>query len=216
MTRNNPCQVILVPGADSLTFEEDREEAARRGIPVRELTLPPFSGHRIDDRQAHFDAAAEIVAQAIEDIRGSEPDTRIAAIGRNNGGGQLAWAAAQGLTLDAIVLVGAIPEISRYRRESTAPSAVNFRASLESESELTRIDGMTPLDIVSSSKHWVKTPCLSQFGRSDPYIDETATEAAETLAKQFRVEWLDDDHAMVSPTALAQRWDFIESIVISL
>jgi hypothetical protein len=215
MTRNNPCQVILVPGADSLTFEEDRSEAARRRIPVFELTLPPFSGHPIEDRLAHFDAVADIVAQAIHDIRASESNTRIAAIGRNNGGGQLAWAAARGLTLDAIVLVGAIPEISRYRRESAAPSAVKFRASLSSEIELTRIDEIRALDIVSSSKHWQKIPCLSQFGHSDPYIDETATEAAKALAKQFRVEWLDDDHAMVSHTALAQRWDFIKSMLIS-
>ena len=74
---------------------------------------------------------------------------------------------------------------------------------------------MRPLDIVASSEQWLKTPCLSQFGLSDPYIDETASEAAEALAKRFRVEWLDDDHAMVSPTALAQRWDFIESMVNS-
>jgi hypothetical protein len=215
MTRNNPCQVILVPGADSLTFEEDRSEAARRRIPVFELTLPPFSGHPIEDRLAHFDAVADIVAQSIDDIRASEPNTRIAAIGRNNGGGQLAWAAARRLTLDAIVLVGSIPEISRYRRESPAPSAVKFRASLSGENELTRIDEIRALDIVSSSKYWQKTPCLLQFGHSDPYIDETATEAAKALAKRFHVEWLDDDHAMVSHTALAQRWDFIKSMLIS-
>ena len=215
MTRNNPCQVILVPGADSLTFEEDRAEAKRRDIPVRELTLPPFSGHPIDDHQAHFDVVANIVAQTVDNLRAAEPNSRIAAIGRNNGGGQLAWAATRDLTLDAIVLVGAIPEISRYRRESSAPSAQNFRASLKSEGEYARIDSMRPLDIIASSEQWLKTPCLSQFGRRDPYIDETASEAAEILAKRFRVEWLDDDHAMVSPTALAQRWDFIESMVNS-
>ena len=215
MTRNNPCQVILIPGADSLTFEEDQAEAVRRDIPVRELTLPPFSGHPIDDRQAHFNAVADIVAQAVDDIRNAEPDARIAAIGRNNGGGQLAWAATRGLTLNAIVLVGAIPEISRYRRESSAPSARKFRASLKSEVAYPRIDGMRPLDIVASSEQWLKTPCLLQFGRSDPHIDETASEAAEALAKRFRVEWLDDDHAMVSPTALAQRWGFIELMVNS-
>ena len=214
MTRNNPCQIILIPGADSLTFEEDRSEATRRDISVRELTLPPFSGHPIDDRLAHFDAVAEIVAQAIDDIRSNKTETKIAAIGRNNGGGQLAWAAARGLHLDAIVLVGAIPEISRYRRESIAPSARSFRASLPSEGEFARIDDMKPLDIVASSENWLETPCLAQFGRQDPYIDETSTQATETLANRFCVEWLDDDHAMVSPTALSQRWDFIESKVM--
>ena len=214
MTRNNPCQVILVPGADSLTFEEDQAEAVRRDIPVRELTLPPFSGHPIDDQQVHFDAIAEIVAQAVDKIRSNRTETKIAAIGRNNGGGQLAWAAARGLHLDAIVLVGAIPEISLYRRESIAPSARSFRASLLSEGEFARIDSMRPLDIVTSSENWLETPCLAQFGRKDPYIDRTSTRAAETLANRFRVEWLDDNHAMVSPAALSQRWDFIESKVM--
>ena len=52
---------------------------------------------------------------------------------------------------------------------------------------------------------------LMQFGQNDPYIDETADDAAERLAKQYRIEWLNDDHAMVSPISLQQRWDYIEA-----
>ena len=64
MPASNPKQVILVPGADALTFKEDRAEAERRDIVVRETTLPPFSGHPIDDRKAHFDAVAVQIAAA--------------------------------------------------------------------------------------------------------------------------------------------------------
>jgi len=211
MPASNPKQVILVPGADALAFEEDRAEAERRDIVVRELTLPPFSGHPIDDRKAHFNAVAVQIAAAAQEMREQQPQGRLAAIGRNNGGGQLAWALATTVALDAVVLVGAIPEISLYRKESNSPSAVTFRDSLSSDAEYARIDEMQPLDIVNSSKQWAKTRCLLQFGLNDPYIDETATAAADTLASDHRVEWLDDDHAMVSPHSLEQRWSFIEA-----
>ena len=214
MLTSNPKQVILVPGADALTFEEDSAKAERRSIVVRELTLPPFSGHPIDDRKAHFDAVGSIIAGIAAELRDQRPEAPIAAIGRNNGGGQLAWALATTVALDAVVLVGAIPEISLYRKESDSPSAAKFRASLRSEAEHARIDEMKPLDIVSSSQLWPKTACLLQFGRSDPYIDGTATIAAETLATNHRVEWLDDDHAIVSPQSLEQRWVFIEAALM--
>ncbi len=209
MTGNNPRHAILIQGADSLGFAEDTAEALRRGFSVQEPTLPPFSGHPIDARWAHFDAVGDIVSRIIDKIRADAPAARIAAIGRNNGGGQLAWAAARGLAIDAMALVGAIPEISRYRRESNAPSAQKFRQSLAGEAEWARISEMRPLDIITISK-FIKCPCLLQFGRNDPFIDETATEAAEILGKRFPVEWLDDDHAMVSPDTLRQRWDFLE------
>ena len=64
---------------------------------------------------------------------------------------------------------------------------------------------MKPLDIINSSKQWGKTQCLLQFGLNDPFIDETAIAAADMLAADHRVEWLDDDYAMVSPQALEQR-----------
>ena len=72
-----------------------------------------------------------------------------------------------------------------------SPSAVTFRDSLSSDAEYARIDEMQPLDIVNSSKQWAKTRCLLQFGLNDPYIDETATAAADTLASDHRVEWLE-------------------------
>ena len=208
---NNPLHVILVPGADALTFEADIAEASRRGIATHALTLPPFRGHPIDARRAHFDAAADIVeAQAVA-LRKEGPDARIAAIGRNNGGGQLAWAAARGVALDALVFVGAIPEISRFRLESSFESAVSFRNSLSGPDELSRVvPVMRELDIVATAQRIDPARCLIQFGTRDPYIDETSTEAADRLARRFRVEWLDDEHAMESPAALKQRWDFLE------
>jgi len=211
MAGNKPRYAVLVPGADSLTFDEDCAEAARRGIEALELTLPPFSGHPIDDRTAHFDAVADLIVNAVETIREKAPGAGIAAIGRNNGGGQLAWALARWLEMDAVVLVGAIPEISLYRKQSRSASAVKFRDSLADASEFAKIDEMKPLDIVLSSKQWTVSKCLMQFGHNDPYIDETADDAAEHLAKRYRVEWLDDDHAMVSPASLKQRWDYIEA-----
>ncbi|MED5359657.1 MAG: hypothetical protein VYD85_14760 [Pseudomonadota bacterium] len=188
MAGNKPRYVVLVPGADSLTFEEDCTAAIERGFSVVELTLPPFAGHPIDDRLAHFDAIADRIVDAIENIRDKAPDARIAVIGRNNGGGQLAWALARGIRVGAAVLVGAIPEISLYRKQSQSASAVTFRNTLADEAEFAKIDDMKPLDIVASSKHWAISKCLMQFGQNDPYIDETADDAAERLAKQYRIE----------------------------
>ena len=88
---------------------------------------------------------------------------------------------------------------------------MTFPNTLADEAELAKIDDMKPLDIVASSKHWAISKCLMQFGQNDPYIDETADDAAERLAKQYRIEWLNDDHAMVSPISLQQRWDYIEA-----
>ena len=211
MAGNKPRYVVLVPGADSLTFEEDCAAAIERGFSLVELTLPPFAGHPIDDRMAHFDAVADLIVDAIENIRDKASDARIAVIGRNNGGGQLAWALARGIHVGAAVLVGAIPEISLYRKQSQSASAVTFRNALADETEFFKIDDMKPLDIIASSKQWAISKCLMQFGQNDPYIDETADNAAERLSKQYRIEWLDDDHAMVSPTSLQQRWDYIEA-----
>lgn len=210
MEGNNPCYVILVPGANSRTFSEDRIEAERRGIQTYELTLPSFTGHPIDDRIAHFNLTADIIDHAIKIIRSKEPFAQIGAIGRNNGGGQLAWALGRWNIIEAAVLVGAIPEISLYRKESNAPSAVKFRHSLSNSQEFERIDNLQLLDIVSSSKKWMNIKCLMQFGHNDPYIDETAISAINALAQQFQVEWLDDEHAMVSAKAINQRWNFLE------
>lgn len=210
MTGNNPRHAILVPGADSLSFTEDSAEAAHRSIHVHELALPAFTGHPIDDRQRHFDQVADITVAKIEHIRKADPAASIAAIGRNNGGGQLAWAMTRKLDLNALILVGAIPEISRYRREGSAKSALSFRKSLPNPGDIDRIGDMAAMDIVSTSQYFPEGRTLIQFGRNDPYIDETAIQPAETLAKRFRVEWSDDDHAMVSKPVLTQRWDFIE------
>ena len=109
MPASNPKRIILIPGADALTFEEDSTEAKPRDIVTRELTLHPFSGHPIDDRKVHFDAIAAQIGAAAQGIRAQQPQVRLAAIGRNNGGGQLAWALATTVAFDAIVLVGAIP-----------------------------------------------------------------------------------------------------------
>ncbi len=84
MAGNKPRYVVLVPGADSLTSEEDCSAATERGFSVAELTLPPYAGHPIDGRMAHFDAVADRIVDAIENIRDKAFDARIAVIGRNN------------------------------------------------------------------------------------------------------------------------------------
>ena len=73
---------------------------------------------------------------------------------------------------------------------------------------------MKPLEIINSSKQWGKTQCLLQFGLNDRFIDETAIAAADMLAGDHRVEWLDDANVMVSPQSLEQRWAFIEAALM--
>ena len=213
MQGNNTHFTILVPGADSLPFGKDQKQAEVQNITVRELNLPSFAGHPIDDQRAHFDAVADLILATCEDIKSEVPTARIAAIGRNNGGGLLSWALARGFQPNAIVLVGAIPEISRYRKDSQAQSAIKFRQTIKDQKDLNRIDEMLPLDITSSSKDWPDLNCLFQFGSDDPFIDETSANAIQTFAKQYRVEWLKDDHKMESESALTQRWNFIKKLL---
>ena len=210
MPANNTHYAILVPGSDKLAFDKDREKAKFHNISVFELNLPSFAGHPVYDQHAHFNIVTNLILAAYDNIKSKYPAARVVAVGRNNGGGQLAWSLAHGFTPTAIVLVGAIPEISRYRKESHAPSAKLFRQSLKGQEEFSRIDEMIPLDITSSSNHWPNLTCLLQFGYDDPYIDETSVDAIKKLKKICRVGWLKDDHKMESEPALTQRWKFIK------
>ena len=97
-----------------------------------------------------------------------------------------------------------------------AGAMIYYLLSLANEAEVARIDEMRPLDIIFSAKQWPITNCLMQFGQNDPYIDETAIGATASLAERFRIEWLDDDHAMVSQESLQQRWDYIDEVLKAL
>jgi len=202
--------VILVPGADALEFGPDVAEAGLRGIAVHPLVLAPYSGHPIDGRRSYYDAAAQQIGAAIADIRRSEADALIFAIGRNQGASILAYAAAGSDDFDGLVFTGAIPELSVYRAESDFPSAVGFRASLPDPADLARIPEMRDMDLTETLKRIPAESCLLQIGSEDDWMDEASFDAFRILEKNYRVEWVTDGHAMISPVALAGRWSFIE------
>lgn len=202
--------VILVPGADALAFGPDIAEAGLRGIAVHPLVLTPYSGHPIDGRHRYYDDVAQQIGTAIADIRRTDDKALIFAIGRNQGASILAHAAAGSGDYCGLVFTGAIPELSVYRAESDLPSAVNFRASLPDPTDLARISEMRDMDLTQTLKRIPPECCLLQIGSEDDWMDEASFEAFRKLEETYRVEWIVDGHAMVSPTALEGRWSFIE------
>jgi len=211
MTDKKAIHVILVPGADALEFGPDIAEAGLRGIAAYPLTLAKYAGHPIDGRRPYYDGVARQVADAIADIRRTDRSGRIFAIGRNQGASILAYAAAgRGDDFDGLVFTGAIPELSVYRAESAFPSAVSFRASLSGPAELARISEMRDMDLTETLKRLPADRCLLQIGSEDDWMDEASFDVFRRLEKTHQVEWVTDGHAMISPAALAGRWDFIE------
>jgi hypothetical protein len=202
--------VVLVPGADALEFGPDVAEAAKRGISVHPLTLPAYEGHPIDARRPYYDRVAAQVGDAVDAIRNADGRARIFAIGRNQGASLLGWAAARRQDFDGLVFTGAIPELSRYREKSDLPSARKFRESLSGPAELARIPEMRDMDLTETLKRLPAERCLLQIGNEDDWMDAASFAAFRTLERSYRVEWIADGHAMVSPAALAGRWAFIE------
>lgn len=210
MASNQPIHVILVPGADALEFGPDVAEAGLRGISVHPLVLAPYSGHPIDGRRSYYDGAARQVENAIADIRRTEDDALIFAIGRNQGASILGYAAAGKSDYCGLIFTGAIPELSIYRAESDLPSAVGFRASLSGPGELARIPEMRAMDLTQTLKRIPSECCLLQIGSEDDWMDEASFDAFRDLEKTYRVDWVADGHAMISAEALEGRWRFIE------
>lgn len=202
--------VILVPGADALEFGPDIAEAGLRGIAVHPLVLAPYSGHPIDGRRPYYDTVAQQIATAINDIRRTDANALIVAIGRNQGASILAHAAAGSDDYCGLVFTGAIPELSVYRAESDLPSAVSFRASLPNPTDLARIAEMRDMDLTQTLKRIPPERCLLQIGSEDDWMDEASFDAFRELEKIYRVDWIADGHAMISPTSLEGRWAFIE------
>lgn len=197
--------VLLIPGADGLAFVEDERASRRAGFRVRALELPkapPCVVH-----PDHFAAVSRCIESAALALREEAPEAPLGAIGRNAGGGQLAFAAAEGLALDAMVLCGAIPQVSRFVGHSQHAIARGIRAT-----EHPSIEALAAIDVTATLPR-TDVPCLIQFGRRDPTLDETAAAGAEALARSFDVRWLDDVHAMVAPASLAQRWAFLEDVL---
>ena len=209
MRASRSVHVILVPGADALEFGPDIAEAGRRGIAVHPLVLPAYEGHPIDGRRPYYDAVAKQIADAAEAARRTDAGARIFAIGRNQGASLLGYAAARSGGFDGLVFTGAIPELSKYRAQSDLPSARKFRASLSGPAELARIPEMRDLDLTVSLKAIPPESCLLQIGSEDDWMDAASFDAFRSLEKRFRVDWIADGHAMVSPQALAGRWSFI-------
>lgn len=202
--------VVLVPGADALEFGPDIAEAGLRGIAAYPLTLPKYAGHPIDGRRPYYDRAARQIDDAIGDIRRTDPDGLIFAIGRNQGASILGYAAAGRDDFHGLVFTGAIPALSVYRAKSDLPSARSFRASLSGPSALARIAEMRDMDLTETLKRIPADRCLLQIGNEDDWMDAASFDIFRALEKTHHVEWVADGHAMVSPAALAGRWAFIE------
>jgi hypothetical protein len=201
--------VLLIHGADGLAFAEDRAEAERRGAIPHPLRLPAFSGDPVADASRHYDAVSDVIATEIASIRAQGPGP-VAAIGRNLGGSLLAWHAARCGTPDILVMTGAIHDLARFRAESDHEGARNFRARISGDDAAARVMETAALDLVATLPRIPPGKCLLQAGRADPWLDEDAWAAFERLnGLGYAVERLDDDHAMVSPKAIAGRWDFI-------
>jgi len=210
MAERGSIHVILVPGADALEFGPDIAEAARRRIAVHPLTLPVYEGHPIDARRPYYDGVAAQIRAEIAAIRQKDARAAIFAIGRNQGASLLGYAAAGSDAFDGLVFTGAIPALSRYRAESDLPSARKFRASLAGPAELARIAAMADLDLTETLKQIPPDRCLLQIGSEDDWMDAASFAIFRDLEKTWRVDWVADGHAMVSPESLAGRWDFIE------
>jgi hypothetical protein len=210
MNPGRSVHVILVPGADALEFGPDISEAGRRGIPVHPLMLPDYVGHPIDSRRPYYDGVAKQIAETVDGIRRAEADALLFAIGRNQGASILAYAAARSRAFHGLVFTGAIPELSRYRAQSSLPSACKFRASLSGPAELARIRELRDMDLTVSLETIPPDICLLQIGSEDDWMDEASFDAFRSLERRFEVAWIADGHAMVSPEALAGRWSFIE------
>ena len=197
--------VILVPGADGLTFEEDLAHAESIGAKAHTLTLGPVAGHPIDGRKVYFDAVADEIAAAAAQAG----DAKIFGIGRNHGGSLLAYAAARDGGFDGLVFPGVIPALSDYRTRSALPSARAFRAKLDGAA-LSRIAELRPYDMDYCLRSLEPERCLIQVGDADDWMDEASLVLFRRLEQRFAVQWLADDHAMAAPATVEARWEFIQ------
>lgn len=203
--------VVLVPGADALPFDEDIAAAAARGAHAYTVAYDPPTGHPIDECAAYYQSVSAKIGAVATNIRARTPDARIFAFGRNLGGSILACHAAQGDDFLALVMVGVIPELSTFRIHGRHASAQRFRQSLEDTGETGRIGEIAPLDMTASLAAYPPERCLIQVGESDDYMDARAFATFRVLESRFRIEWLNDVHAMAAPDTVARRWAFIES-----
>ena len=212
MSDRKTIHVILVPGADALEFGPDVAEAERRHIAAHALILPAYSGHPIDGRRPYYDAVSRQIQQVMEAIREKDSGARIFGVGRNQGASLLGHAAADNEAFCGLVFTGAIPELSLFRANSVLPSARAFRDSLSDPEELSRIPEMRDMDLTQTLQRIEPDRCLLQIGTRDDWIDEASVEAYRHLETTFRVDWIDDDHAMNSPASIGGRWDFVERL----
>lgn len=206
MGEANKIHVILVPGADALTFEEDIACAAERGATFDALTLGPIEGHPIDGRKAYFDAVADRIAECAA----GAGEAKVFGIGRNHGGSILAYAAARDGGFDGLIFPGVIPALSDYRAHSDLPSARAFRAELDGPAEVARILELRAYDMDTCLDRIDPAKCLIQVGDADDWMDEASMALFRDLETRFALQWLADDHAMAAPATVAARWDFIE------
>lgn len=217
--RSGRADLILVPGADALTFEADLNEARRRDLNVHLIEYGSWSGHPIDAARDHYDRLAARIDAVLSEARVRPSDEArsttgaarpLLGIGRNLGGSLLAWWARRRADFHGLVLTGAIPELSVFRRHGQHPSARRFRASLPRPEDLPRIAELASLDLTRSLREIPPERVLLQVGSADCWMDANAHASFAALARCFQVQFVDDEHAMVGAATVAARWDFLD------
>ena len=203
---------ILVHGADRLAFGEDVMEAKQRGIQVHAVELPVYSGHPIDDMHDYFDRACAEIQAVVAGIRDDDPGGRVAGIGRNLGGSILGYQAARTSDFDLLVFTGAIPDLSRFKASSARDGARRYRDMLGGEDRADRFLSLSELDLTATLLAIPASICLVQVGLVDPWMDDVSFETFRAFESAgYHVTYHDDDHAMIGPPTLAERWQFIQS-----
>jgi hypothetical protein len=203
--------LILVHGADRLAFGEDIAEAEKRGVKVHALVLPRFDDHPIDDVHDYYLEVSATIEAETDSIRRSHEHAAIAGIGRNLGGSMLAYHLTRADCLEAIVLTGAIPDLSRFKARSGHEGAQRYRDMIGDEDHAGRFAKLADLDLTATLRSIPANACLLQAGLSDPWMDSQSVAIFRDFEQAgYRVEYLQDDHAMVAPETLARRWRFID------
>lgn len=202
--------VILVPGADALAFDEDLAEAIARQFETRIIALPRRSGHPVATMREYYEEVRVLIGTEVDAIRSADSDALIVAIGRNLGGSLLAYAERANGSLDALVILGAVPALSNYflqkYRESRDAEQGRSKQVISEErwGEAAKFDLVESLDALRSER------LLIQIGTRDEWINQDSVDIYKSMEQRFSVKWFDCGHSMGSSDAVAQRWKFIE------
>ncbi len=197
------CDIVFIPGADGIPFHEDTEAAHLSFARTHLLAFPNGERSSVATYKQYFQMFTESLRRMIESIRKMNGDGGVYAVGRNFGGSLLAHAASA-VTLEGIVVVGSIPDMSRFLTESPHPQAVAFRTSY-SGALVDFAPAVRELDLVASLETLDADMCYLQIGRQDPWLDATSLRIYKTLGKTFSTKFYDDGHTVDSIEAVEDR-----------